>query len=73
MLNEIKYRIAIQDEFNKSIESLYSNRLKKCYEAMDIEKQESLNVNYLFWVYLYRQFNKILIIFRKSKRSKITL
>lgn len=47
LLCEIKYRLATQDEFNKSIESLYNNRLKKCYESMDIEKQESLKVNYL--------------------------
>lgn len=47
LLCEIKYRLATQNDFNKSIEELYVNRLKKCYELMKIEKQESLKVNYL--------------------------
>lgn len=44
MLNEIKYRLTTQEAFNKSIESLYVDRLKKCYESMDMEKQETLKV-----------------------------
>jgi len=47
LLCEIKYRLNTQNEFNKSIENHFINRLKKCYELMDIEKQESLKVNYL--------------------------
>ncbi|XP_022161919.1 kinesin-like protein KIF11 [Myzus persicae] len=42
VLCEIKYRLTTQEAFNKSIENLYINRLKKCYESMDIEKQETL-------------------------------
>lgn len=44
---EIKYRLATQNEFNKKIEDLYNNRLKKCYQLMNIEKQDSLKVSYL--------------------------
>ncbi|KAL5244371.1 hypothetical protein ACI65C_011781 [Semiaphis heraclei] len=42
VLCEIKYRLTTQETFNKSIENLYINRLKKCYESMDMEKQETL-------------------------------
>lgn len=41
---EIKYRLTSQEHFSNAIESLYMNRLKKCYELMDVEKQESLKV-----------------------------
>lgn len=47
LISEIKYRLSSQEEFNKQIEHIYIYRLKKCYESMDIEKQESLKVNYL--------------------------
>lgn len=47
MLNEVKYRLATQEKINKAIEVHYVNRLKKCYESMDIEKQKSLKVCYL--------------------------
>lgn len=45
LLCEIKYRFTTQNELNKSIENLYTNRLKTCYQSMDIEKQDSLKVN----------------------------
>lgn len=48
MLCEIKYRLTTQETFNKSIENLYINRLKKCYESMDMEKQETLKVKLLY-------------------------
>jgi hypothetical protein len=43
---EMKYRLDTLNEYSKSIENLYVNHLKKCYESMDIEKRESLKVNY---------------------------
>lgn len=45
MLCEVKYHLATQNEFNKKIEDLYISRLKKCYELLDLEKQESLKVS----------------------------
>lgn len=45
-MSEMKYRLDKLDEYSKSIENLYVDRLKKCYEAMDMEKHESLKVNY---------------------------
>lgn len=42
---EIKFRLDTLNEYSKSIENLYVNRLKKCYESMDVEKRESLKVN----------------------------
>lgn len=43
----MKYHMAAQEKINKAIEDHYVNRLKKCYESMDIEKQKSLKVCYL--------------------------
>lgn len=63
VLNEIKYRLTTQEAFNKSIESLYVNRLKKCYESMDMEKQETLKKiqkikdNFLNYSLQFQQFN----------------
>ncbi|XP_026810983.1 kinesin-like protein KIF11-B [Rhopalosiphum maidis] len=63
VLNEIKYRLTTQEAFNKSIENLYVNRLKKCYESMDMEKQETLKKiqkikdNYLNYSLQFQQFN----------------
>lgn len=51
MLCEVKYRLATQDKHTKSIENLYINQLKKCYEQMESEKQESLKVIYLITIY----------------------
>jgi len=50
VLCEIKYRLTTQEAFNKSIENLYINRLKKCYESMDMEKQETLKVKILYLI-----------------------
>jgi len=47
VLCEIKYRLTTQNAFNKSIENHYINRLKKCYESMDMEKQATLKVKLL--------------------------
>ncbi|KAF0763630.1 kinesin-like protein KIF11 [Aphis craccivora] len=63
VLNEIKYRLTTQEAFNKSIESLYVDRLKKCYESMDMEKQETLKKiqkikdNFLNYSLQFQQFN----------------
>lgn len=53
LLCEIKYRLTTQNKCNKAIEKLYVNSLKKCYEAMNIEKQESLKVKYLIKLFIY--------------------
>lgn len=45
LMCEIKYRSTVQENLSKSIEGLYVQRLKKCYELMDVEKQESLKVS----------------------------
>ncbi|VVC37337.1 Kinesin motor domain, conserved site,P-loop containing nucleoside triphosphate hydrolase,Kinesin motor [Cinara cedri] len=42
VLCEVKYRLANQSEHSKSIENFYINQLKKCYELLESEKQESL-------------------------------
>ncbi|XP_025204037.1 kinesin-like protein KIF11 [Melanaphis sacchari] len=63
VLNEIKYRLTTQETLNKSIENLYVNRLKKCYESMDLEKQETLKKiqkikdNFLSYSLQFQQFN----------------
>lgn len=44
MLSEIKYRLSTHDKLTKSIGNLFDKRLKKCYESMNNEKQESLMV-----------------------------
>lgn len=49
VLCEIKYRLTTQEAFNKSIENHYINRSKKCYESLDMEKQETLKVKLLFF------------------------
>jgi len=58
VLCEIKYRLTTQEAFNKSIENLYINRLKKCYESMDVEKHETLKVKLL----LFFKNNKFIYI-----------
>ncbi|XP_050543316.1 kinesin-like protein KIF11 isoform X2 [Daktulosphaira vitifoliae] len=42
ILNEIKYRFTTQENWNKSIETLYMNHIKKCYQLMKDEKYKSL-------------------------------
>lgn len=62
--------MATQNEFNKKIENLYINRLKTCYESLDLEKQKSLKVSSLT-SYLNLK-SKILIFNLKKKIIKKT-
>lgn len=60
ILCEVKYRLTTQNEFNKKIEDLYINRLQKCYELLNLEKQESLKVSSSILIF---KFNSLIHTF----------